>query len=117
MHKEDYEPVREEDAISGPPNSVLTRIGWNHLYWRNVLVIDGKIEVLFMGPGKTPFIREKSIYNEITYQSYLRTHPKLVRDTDIQCIAQSPPAFYKTPGKKPHFPDIIKNYDGWPPLR
>jgi hypothetical protein len=117
LHDEDYEPVREYNAISGPPNTVLTRLGWNHIFWYNILTVGNKIEVLFMGPGKTPFVRQATKTNEILFKSYLKTHRKLVRDINIQCIAQSPPPFYKIAGKKPHFPDIVKKYDGWPQLR
>jgi len=96
---------------------VLTRIGWNHKYWTNLLFVDGKIEVLFMGPGKTPFVRKNSDYNEAVFQAYLKTHSHLVKDSNSKCIAGSPPSYYKTAGKKLHFPDIVKIYEGWPNLR
>ena len=117
LFKEDYEPVREEGAANGNISGVLTRFGWNHVYTKKPLLVGGRIEVLFIGPGKTPFIRTSSRYNEATYVTYKRSHRNLIRDSNYQCTPGSPPVFYKTAGKKPHFPDIIKNYNGWPELR
>jgi hypothetical protein len=115
--KEDYEPVREDNAVNGFTERVLTRWGWNHKYWTDLLFVDGKIEVLFMGPGKTPFIRTNNSFNQIVFESYLKTHPNLVRDANSKCVAGCAPAYYKMPGKKLHFPDIVKVYGGWPALR
>jgi hypothetical protein len=70
-----------------------------------------------MGPGKTPFVRTNDNYNEIVFQAYLKTHSNLVKDANSKCTAGCPPNYYKTPGKKLHFPDIIKIYGGWPSLR
>jgi len=81
------------------------------------LFVEGKIEVVFMGPGKTPFIRENNKYNEIVFRAYLKTHTSLVKDSNCKYIAGSAPSYYKTAGKKLHFPDIVKIYEGWPSLR
>ncbi|MGA2385964.1 MAG: hypothetical protein ABSG33_05485 [Candidatus Bathyarchaeia archaeon] len=115
--KEDYEPVRLENAATGSTDRVLTRWGWNHKYWEDLLFVDGKIEVVFMGPGKTPFVRENNDYNQIVFKAYLKTHPNLAKEANSKCVAGHIPAHYKTPGKKLHFPDIVKNYGGWPTLR
>jgi len=106
-----------EDAAKEPVTRVLTRWGWNHKYWVDLLFIDGKIEVVFMGPGKTPFVRENNRYNQIVFQAYLKTHPNLIKDASTKCTAGSPPSYYKTSGKKMHFPDVVKIYEGWPILR
>lgn len=117
LFKEDYEPVREENAVKGLPDRVLTRFGWNHVYSTNLLFVDGKIEVLFVGPGKTPFVRKNDRFHERLFKDYLKTHRNLVSDINSECTAGSPPSYYKTAGKKLHFPDIVKIYEGWPSLR
>lgn len=117
MFKEDFEPVREENAVGSVTSRVLTRVGWNHKYWTDMRFVDEKIEVVFMGPGKTPFVRENGKYNEAVFQAYLKTHPSLVKDSNCKCTESQIPSYYKAAGKKLHFPDIVKIYGGWPALR
>lgn len=116
LRKLDYEPVREENVLVGPITRVLTRIGWNHKYWQNLLLTRGRIEVVFMGPGYTPFVRENTKYNALIFRNYINTHRSILRDDNYLCCAGGPPPYYKSAGKKKHFPDIIKYYGGWPKL-
>jgi len=113
--KEDYEPVRQEGIFSGTTTSALSRIAWRNKRWANLYSFTNRIEVVFMGPGYTPQVRTKNLFESIVFESYLTTH-NLVREENYHTENGSPPSYYKIAGPKRHFPTVV-NYGGWPPIR
>ena len=115
IKKEDYEPIRQEGILSVSTTGALTRIAWRHRHWTNLFLIDNRIEVVFMGPGYTPQVRTRNLFDTIVFDIYLKTH-NLMREENYTVQNVSPPLSYKVAGRKRHFGRVI-DYTGWPPLK
>jgi hypothetical protein len=88
-------------------------MGWQHRIWKNLTLIDSRIQVAFVGPGRTPILNCGGYHGLIFRNSIKICKLEEVKNYDVK--EDSPPNYFKESGWKPHYP-LPVHYEGWPPL-